>query len=63
MAGEMDELERLVALYQACHQVLPTLDEKADGRELAEAIRKACRLLEVRLRELGALPEWLAQAE
>ena len=59
----MDELERLVTLYQACHRVLPSLDETTTGAELAEAIRTTCRLLEAHLREHGALPEWLTDAE
>jgi hypothetical protein len=46
----MNEAERLRALLDACHDVLPGLDGSDD--RIAEAIRETCRVVEARLREL-----------
>lgn len=48
-----DEMERLQALLEACHRVLPNLDPARDDR-IAEALRETCRCVEARLAELGA---------
>jgi hypothetical protein len=45
------EAKDLQALLNACHRVLPNIEERED--ELAEAIRETCRTVEARLRELG----------
>jgi hypothetical protein len=47
----MDEAERLEALLEACHEVLPSIENRDD--EVAEAIRETCRTVEARLRELS----------
>lgn len=49
--NEEIEVERLQALLEACHRVLPGIDGRNDN--LAEAIRATCEEVEARLRELG----------
>jgi len=46
-----DEAARLQALLEACHEVLPALED--DGSEIANVVRETCRLVEARLQELG----------
>lgn len=46
-----NEVERLQALLDACHKVLPHVEGRADG--IAEVIRETCRAVESRLRELN----------
>jgi hypothetical protein len=45
------EAERLQALLDTCHRVLPHLEGRDD--DSADAIRDTCRAIEARLRELG----------
>lgn len=46
-----DEVERLRALLDACHRVLPGVEGHDD--DLADAIRKTCLAVEARLSRLG----------
>lgn len=44
---DLDEVDRLQALVEACNRVLAGLDDRDD--EIATAIRETCRLIEARL--------------
>jgi hypothetical protein len=46
------EAERLKALLEACHEVLPHLDGRDD--DFAMTVRETCRAVEARLSELEA---------
>jgi hypothetical protein len=46
-----DEAARLQLLLEACHDVLPALEE--DHSKIADVVRETCRLVEARLQELG----------
>jgi hypothetical protein len=45
-----DEAARLQLLLEACHDVLPALEE--DHSKIADVVRETCRLVEARLQEL-----------
>ena len=45
------EAERLEALLDSCHRVLPQLEGRDD--DSADVVRDTCRAIEARLRELG----------
>jgi len=49
--NEEIEVERLQALLEACHRVLPGIEGRND--DLAQTIRATCEGVEARLRELG----------
>ena len=49
------EAERLQALLDTCHRVLPGVENRHD-RE-ADVIRETCAAIEARLRELGVSVE------
>lgn len=52
---EGDEADYLVELFDACHRVLPHVDDAAE--DLARVIRETRRAIERRLFELGIVAD------
>jgi len=55
-----DQADQLLQLLDACHRILPTLDE---SDSLAGLLRDACQAAETRLQELNGQPPDVAETE